>query len=76
MDVKKPTNQNQPTNHPTPPKNGKLRWATKPQSRVSAWPSRSSREEWEQQQRQRLAGLLRLTPAEAQELEVPLDEDH
>jgi hypothetical protein len=33
-------------------------------------------EEWEQQQRQRVAGLLALTPVEALALEVPLDEDH
>jgi hypothetical protein len=33
-------------------------------------------EEWEQQQRQRLAGVLQLTPAEGRQLEVPLDEDH
>jgi hypothetical protein len=33
-------------------------------------------EEWERQQRQRVAGLLALTPQEAQQLEVPQDENH
>ncbi len=31
---------------------------------------------WEQQQRQVVADLLSLAPQEAQQLELPLDEDH
>ncbi len=33
-------------------------------------------EQWEEQQRQMVTGLLQLTPQETQQLELPLDEDH
>ncbi len=40
------------------------------------WPRSAPQCPWEQQQKQRVAGLLQLTPLEVEQLEVPLDEDH